>query len=144
MNSHHIVDSVGTLLAIHLYGEADPGIKFFTENDQPFQLAVMRHQRSTEIQAHIHKRIERKVDTTSEVLVMTKGAVQVDFYDSSRCFVSSRKLYKGEALLILSGGHGFRMLEDSEWFYVKQGPYAGDAEHDKTHFGSFISLDEVL
>ena len=33
---------------------------------------------------------------------------------------------------MISGGHGFKVLEDLEMFEIKQGPYAGDM--DKTRF----------
>jgi hypothetical protein len=35
-------------------------------------------------------------------------------------------------ILLATGGHGFEMLEDTEMYEVKQGPYAG--ENDKTRF----------
>jgi hypothetical protein len=58
--------------------------------------------------------------------------VQVDFYDEQRCFLESRELTAGDVILLVRGGHGFRMLEASEIVEVKQGPYAG--EHDKQRF----------
>ena len=38
----------------------------------------------------------------------------------------------GDVILLVSGGHGFEMLEESEIIEVKQGPYAG--EEDKVRF----------
>jgi hypothetical protein len=35
-------------------------------------------------------------------------------------------------ILLISGGHGFEVLEELNMVEVKQGPYAGDA--DKTRF----------
>ena len=31
----------------------------------------------------------------------------------------------GDKILLAQGGHGFEMLEDTVFFEVKQGPYAG-------------------
>jgi hypothetical protein len=46
--------------------------------------------------------------------------------------VASRELAAGSIVLLLGGGHGFRMMEDTVLFEVKQGPYAGDK--DKARF----------
>jgi hypothetical protein len=35
-------------------------------------------------------------------------------------------------IVLVSGGHGFEMLEETEMIEVKQGPYTGDA--DKIRF----------
>ena len=39
---------------------------------------------------------------------------------------------EGDIVLLLGGAHGFRMIEDTILFEVKQGPYAGEA--DKKRF----------
>jgi hypothetical protein len=41
--------------------------------------------------------------------------------------------------LLAAGGHGFEMLEDTEMFEIKQGPYAG--ENDKTRFEGINTKD---
>ena len=46
---------------------------------------------------------------------------------------------KGDIILLASGGHGFKMIEDSEIIEVKQGPYAG--ELDKVRFQSVGNED---
>jgi hypothetical protein len=44
----------------------------------------------------------------------------------------SRVLGPGDVILLISGGHGFEVLEELNMVQVKQGPYAG--ETDKTRF----------
>ena len=44
----------------------------------------------------------------------------------------SRVLGPGDVILLISGGHGFEVLEELNMVEVKQGPYAG--ETDKTRF----------
>ena len=56
-----------------------------------------------------------------------------DFYDEDQNYLEDRVVAAGDTILLAAGGHGFRMLEDSEMIEVKQGPYAGD--NDKTRFG---------
>ena len=41
-------------------------------------------------------------------------------------------LEAGDVILLISGGHGFVVLEDVQMIEVKQGPYSGD--EDKTRF----------
>ena len=46
--------------------------------------------------------------------------------------MESRVIGPGDVILLISGGHGFEVLEEIEMVEVKQGPYAG--EMDKTTF----------
>ena len=50
--------------------------------------------------------------------------------------MESRILKSGDVILLVSGGHDFEMLEDTEMIEVKQGPYAG--EDDKECFEGLI------
>ena len=49
------------------------------------------------------------------------GSCEVDLYDESRMLVATRELTQGDVVLLVSGGHGFRMLEDTTLLEVKQG-----------------------
>lgn len=55
--------------------------------------------------------------------------------------MESRDLYTGDIILLVSGGHGFQVLEEVEMIEVKQGPYAG--ENDKKKFSS-IDEDQII
>jgi hypothetical protein len=67
--------------------------------------------------------------------------VRVDLYNSEKTYIESRVLETGDVILLVSGGHGFEMLEDSEMIEVKQGPYTGDS--DKTRFEP-VSATQVV
>ncbi len=108
------------------------GIHFFTPNDFSQQLAYMHHPEGKVIQPHIHNPVPREVHYTQEVLFIKKGKLRVDFYTENKDYLESRILETGDVILLATGGHGFEMLEETEMFEVKQGPYAGDA--DKTRF----------
>jgi mannose-6-phosphate isomerase-like protein (cupin superfamily) len=110
----------------------EPGIHFFTPNDYSQQLAYMRHPRGKEIQPHVHKKVQREVHYTQETLFIRKGKLQVDFYSDDQIYLESRILETGDVILLIKGGHGFKVLDDLEMFEVKQGPYAGD--EDKVKF----------
>lgn len=116
------------------------GISFFTPNEYSQQLAYMHHSKGHVIVPHIHNRVVREVQYTLEVLVIRKGRLRVDFYDDDKLYIESRVLTGGDVMLLASGGHGFECLEETEFFEIKQGPYAG--EYDKTRFEP-VSLDKI-
>jgi len=108
------------------------GIEFFTPNDYSQQLAYMKRPRGYKIQPHTHKPIQRKVTNTLETLLIKKGRLRVDIYSDKQKYLSSYELKTGDVILLISGGHGLEMLEDTEIIEVKQGPYIGD--QDKIRF----------
>ncbi len=121
------------LLAIILpAGHTSDGVEFFTPNSYSQQLAFMHHKQGKCIEAHKHNRIRREVDYTQEVLFIRKGKLRVDFYDQENRYIYSRVLSEGDIILLISGGHGFEVIEEIEMVEVKQGPYFGDM--DKTRF----------
>jgi mannose-6-phosphate isomerase-like protein (cupin superfamily) len=113
------------------------GIYFFTPNDFSQQLAYMKHSAGKIIDPHVHNPVKREVHYTQEVLFIRKGKLRVDFYDEDQNYIESRILESGDVILLIMGGHGFKVLEDLEMFEVKQGPYAGDKDKTK-----FLGIDE--
>ena len=111
---------------------SQPGIHFFTPNDLSQQLAYMKHPVGKTIQPHIHNPVTRQVCYTQEVLLIKKGKLRIDFYTEQQQYLESRLLEAGDVILLVSGGHGFEVIEEVEMIEVKQGPYLG--EHDKTRF----------
>ena len=77
---------------------------------------------------------------TQEVLFIKKGKLRVDFYDDYEDYLESRLLSDGDVLLLVSGGHGFKVIEEVDMIEGKQGPYAG--AEDKMRFTG-ISDEEV-
>lgn len=131
----------GLLLAIIIPHDYDQfGVSFCTSGDLSQQLAYMHHPAGHIIESHIHNVVRREVHYTKETLILRKGKLRVDFYDDARSYVESYILTAGDVILLASGGHGFKVLEEVEMIEVKQGPYAG--EGDKTRFEG-VSDDEV-
>jgi mannose-6-phosphate isomerase-like protein (cupin superfamily) len=108
------------------------GIQFFTPDNFSQQLAYMNRATGYVIPPHVHNPQRREVQFTNEVLFIKSGRVRVDLYDSDKVYAESRVLEVGDVILLVSGGHGFEMLEDTEMIEVKQGPYTGEGE--KTRF----------
>lgn len=107
------------------------GIQFFTPNEYSQQLAYMRHPKGKLISPHIHNPVPRKVLYTQETLFVKKGKLRVDFYGNDKIYFESHFLRDGDVLFLITGGHGFEVLEEVEMIEVKQGPYTGDM--DKSH-----------
>lgn len=129
------VSAGGQTLALIVRGSIhQPGISFFTPNDFSQQLAYMQHPAGRVIVPHLHKPVQRAVTKTLEVLFLRRGRLRVDFYNDDGTYLESRELGAGDVILLVSGGHGFEVLEAVEMFEVKQGPYAGD--QDKTRIAA--------
>jgi hypothetical protein len=127
------ITHAGRLLALIISGRfRQPGIHFFTPPEFSQQLAYMEHPAGKLIEPHLHNPVPREVQYTQEVLFIRKGLLRVDFYDHAQNYLKSRVLEGGDVILLIEGGHGFEVMEDTEMIEVKQGPYAG--EKDKTRF----------
>ena len=117
------------------------GIAFFTPDDFSQQLGYMNRPVNYIIPPHVHNVVERKVELTQEVLYVKRGKVRVDFYADDRSYLESRIISTGDVILLAHGGHGFKMLEQSEMIEIKQGPFCG--EMDKIRFEP-ASDDEIV
>jgi hypothetical protein len=123
------------LILSHRFNEQ--GIHFFTPDQLSQQLAYMRHPAGKIIQPHVHNPVPRQVAYTQEVLFIKRGKLRVDFYSDRQEYIDSRILEAGDVILLVTGGHGFEVLEEIEMIVVKQGPYVG--EQDKTRFTGITS-----
>jgi hypothetical protein len=60
-----------------------------------------------------------------------RGRCEIDIYNNERELVATRQLHQGDIMLMVDGGHGFRMIEDTVFLEVKQGPYTGLEEKER-------------
>jgi mannose-6-phosphate isomerase-like protein (cupin superfamily) len=117
----------------------EPGITFFTDDELSQQMGFMRHPVGKVIEPHVHNHISRSVNFTQEALFIRSGRIRVDFYSDGQEYLFSHALESGDVILLVSGGHGFEILEEVEMIEIKQGPYAGD--RDKTRFKGISEAD---
>ncbi|MCM1126807.1 MAG: hypothetical protein NC429_10070 [Lachnospiraceae bacterium] len=108
------------------------GIEFVTPGDFSQQMAYMHHPKGYNILPHFHNEVKRTVHYTQETLVIKKGKIRVNFYDSNCKYQKNVVIQEGDVILLAGGGHGFEILEETIMIEIKQGPYAGEA--DKTRF----------
>lgn len=129
----NIYDDNNNVIAVVIKADYDkPGVSFFTPDAYSQQVAFMHHGYGHVILPHVHNDVKREILQTKEVLIIRKGKLRCDFYTDDKEYIKSIILTDGDVLLLVSGGHGFVCLEETEMVEVKQGPYVGDA--DKTRF----------
>lgn len=120
------------VLAVIIKANVNPDkTTFFTPDYFTQQGGFVVYPKEGHIPAHDHKFIPRSLSGTSETLFVRKGHTIVHLYDSERKFVTERELAAGDILMLVSGGHGFSMLEDTVFFEIKQGPYTGMDEKER-------------
>tara|TARA_B100000029_G_scaffold515906_1_gene625449 strand:- start:1954 stop:2388 length:435 start_codon:yes stop_codon:yes gene_type:complete len=100
------------------------GITFFTPNDSTQQFGYMKHKKKHLIKPHLHKKRLTRILYTTEVIVILKGVLRVDFYSFSKKYLFSKIIKEKDIIMLVHGGHGFKVLKDIEMLEIKQGPYS--------------------
>ena len=114
------------LLALIVRGKyrSKKGITFFTPNNSTQQFGYMKHKKKHIIKPHLHKKRVTKILYTTEVILLLKGLLRVDFYTFKKKYLFSKKLKEKDIIMLVHGGHGFKILKDVEMLEIKQGPYS--------------------
>lgn len=105
--------------------------EFLTPDHFGQQMGMIVRGAQERITPHMHLPVTREVHGTTECIVVRKGSCDIDIYDSAKRLLASRRLNTGDIALLLGGGHGFRMSEDTVLFEVKQGPYVGTQDKER-------------
>jgi hypothetical protein len=122
----------GKPLAYIIRAEINPDkTTFLTPPEFKQQVGFVVYPAGGEIQRHVHRSLERQLIGTSEVLVLRRGRCEIDIYNNERELVATRELRQGDVMLMVDGGHGFRMTEDTVFIEIKQGPYTGLDEKER-------------
>ena len=104
---------------------------FVTPNHFGQQLGMIVYGKGECIQPHLHLPIVREVHGTTEMVMVRKGGCRVDIYNHHKELITSRDMAQGDLVLLLGGGHGFKMNEDTVLFEVKQGPYVDIVDKER-------------
>ena len=100
------------------------GITFFTPKESTQQFGYMKHKKKHVIKPHLHKKRVTKISYTTEVILILKGILRVDFYISKKKYLLSKILKEKDIIMLVHGGHGFKVLKEVEMLEIKQGPYS--------------------
>jgi len=122
----------GELLAVIIKGDYMPAkTEFLTPGTFKQQVGFIVYDKDEGIEPHIHHEMQRSLKGTSEVLILKKGRVRVDFYSQKKEYTESHDLFPGDILILVSGGHGFYFYEHGVFLEIKQGPYIGPQEKER-------------
>tara|TARA_Y100000590_G_C15203831_1_gene819775 strand:+ start:42 stop:476 length:435 start_codon:yes stop_codon:yes gene_type:complete len=113
------------------------GVNFFTPNYATQQFGYMKHKKNYIIQPHWHNKRLTKILSTTEVIILLKGILRVDFYNDKKKYLFSKIVKAKDIIMLVHGGHGFKVLKNIEMIEVKQGPYSLAKDKIK-----FMKIDE--
>lgn len=134
MENIEFIESDGQTIAIIIRASFEPDrTTFISPNTHEQQVGFVVYPAQGHIRPHKHVPLERHIQSTSETLVVRKGLTEVQLYNDDQKLVAERILGEGDILVLVSGGHGFRMLKDTVLLEVKQGPYTGLTEKEHFH-----------
>jgi mannose-6-phosphate isomerase-like protein (cupin superfamily) len=105
--------------------------QFVTSPEMNQQVGFVVYPCGGQIARHFHKPLERRIVGTAEVLVVRQGRCEIEIFSEQREWLATRQVARGDVIVILAGGHGFRMLEDTVLLEIKQGPYTGMDEKER-------------
>ena len=111
------------------------GLNFFSKDNEFLQVGVWGNYENGKILSnHIHNLLDRKSNRTYELLYVIDGSIEASIYDLNKEFVESITVSKGEMLMLLECGHGYKVSSDNTYVLeVKNGPYFG-ADLDRVRF----------
>lgn len=129
------IEHQGRLIAIvHRGDQWKDGLDFLTADELYVQAGTWSYDAGRKLDAHRHLPCPRTAEHTQELAFVRSGRMRVDLYDDDGVPFTSRELAAGDLVLLVSGGHGYEVLEDgTRVLEVKNGPFPG-VERDKVRF----------
>ena len=85
----------------------------------------MAHKKGFIEEPHYHRPFKRIIKDLQQMFLVQKGKVQVDLYSDDKILIRKVILKKGDAIVLIHGIHGIKVLEDMQCISVKQGPFLG-------------------
>jgi len=97
-----------------------------TNGKEPLQVVTLKHPSGKYLLAHTHKPTVRKTESMQECLIVRKGKIKIDLYGPDKKMFKKIILKTGDFFLLMVGGYGIHMLENSELIEFKNGPFIED------------------
>ena len=127
---------VAYALIIRSQATSEAKYNFLTDPANPLQLGMNFYKAGDVIKAHYH--LKRQLETNSivqEFLLIGSGKALLRLYDAGdQSEFTALHLDAGDMVLLLAGGHGLDIEEDTKIVEIKLGPYDGKSK-DKVVFG---------
>lgn len=109
-----------------------PGKTTFISPDSYYQQAgFVVYPKDGVVARHTHLPLQRHLVGTPETLLIRKGRAEVELYGLDKCLIGIWNLEEGDIILLVSGGHCLKCLDDTVFFELKQGPYTGLVEKER-------------
>jgi hypothetical protein len=107
------------------------GLSFFSKDEEYIQVGTWNYSSGKELAAHMHNQVQRTIFHTQEVLYIKQGKILASVLDMNDELIQTMEIKEGEIIILLNGGHGYKVLEDNTLVLeIKNGPYLG-AEIDR-------------
>jgi len=123
---------IGNLAIIHFAGAWQIGLDFISDASDFIQVGTWSYDSTKELPAHRHVPNVRTIDRTQEAVYVVSGCIEVVlFEDGMSEYSMTVKLFSGDLCVLLSGGHGYEVLENNtRVIEFKNGPFT-TVEKDK-------------
>ncbi len=99
---------------------------FFSPPELNFQMSIFKREKDFVEKPHFHKKVIRKIDRVEQFLYILEGQMRVDFFDKKGILTKTKRIKKGDSILIIRGIHGIKMISNCKAISIKQGPFLGD------------------
>lgn len=130
-NGIEIIRAGEKVLCYLIRGSLEPvQTTFITPPDARQQVGFIVYPAGGAIARHTHRALERHVIGMSEVLVVRSGRCHLHIYTEAHAHVATRELEPRDVVVLVNGGHGFTVDEDTVLLEIKQGPYLGDQDKE--------------
>ena len=122
-----IIKENGVIFAKHIsLKDFDKGLAFYSDDNDFVQVGTWSYPSGKELLAHNHNLVERTINRTQEVLFIIKGRILAEIYNEDDQKIDSFEAQEGDIVILLNGGHGYKILEDNtQVLEIKNGPYLG-------------------
>ena len=88
----------------------------------------MVHSKNHIIKPHFHINRKKIIKQMSELLIIFSGKLKVFFKNKKKIKSKTVILNNKDMILLISGGHGFKVLKKIEMLEIKQGPFVGEKD----------------
>lgn len=126
------IEKDGVLYAIiHRKEDWADGLNFLTPDESFIQVGTFWYDENTVCGPHKHRLNKRPNDYTQECNIVMMGQMEATIYDNSGKVIHRTILSEGDMIIVLAGGHGYKILKDyTRVIECKNGPFIS-VEADK-------------
>jgi len=119
------------LAIIHKKDEWKEGLDFLTRNEDYLQAGTWWYQEGQNLKAHSHIENKREIMLTQEAVIVMEGKLEIHLYGNETNIIHTETLLSGDMAIMLSGGHGYKILSNNTKVIEVKGGQFNSVEKDK-------------